>query len=225
MRIKSEFVRFGKALNRRLLIVLSCFAALMGSGSAKVSAEEPKAPPAKIFKIGGANMKRVFESYFRTKEVEARIEAKRDRGRKELEERNEILEKARRDLRKLDGYLANPELSGAGKDQVSKMRREKAGDVEKRVLAIREFQAAQEKEVKDFSEYLRAGIVEDINKVVSDFVTAGKYDLVLDESGLNSSPPLNYDDLTDAVISALNKRTDSPTPITPVTPQKLEEKH
>jgi outer membrane protein len=83
---------------------------------------------------------------------------------------------------------------------------------------------------------MRAGIVDDINKVVADRVKAENYDFVFDKSGpsLNGVPIVlfardNYD-FTDAVITALNKNrgtaavepATAPATAVPATPKKAK---
>ena len=58
---------------------------------------------------------------------------------------------------------------------------------------------------------MRAGIVDDINKVVADKVKAENFDLVFDKSGpsLNGVPIVLYSrdtyEFTDSVVTALNR--------------------
>jgi outer membrane protein len=69
---------------------------------------------------------------------------------------------------------------------------------------------------------MRAGIVDDINKVVADRVKAESYQLVFDKSGpsLNGVPIVLYSldsyEFTDAVITALNKTRGKDTSDVPV---------
>ena len=75
---------------------------------------------------------------------------------------------------------------------------------------------------------MRAGIVEDINKVVADKVKAENFDVVLDKSGpsLNGVPIVLYSrdsyEFTEAVVTALNKNKgkEAPEPVKPATGDK-----
>ena len=68
---------------------------------------------------------------------------------------------------------------------------------------------------------MRAGIVEDINKVVADKVKADNFDVVLDKSGpsLNGVPIVLYSrdsyEFTEAVVTALNKNKGKEAPADP----------
>ena len=96
---------------------------------------------------------------------------------------------------------------------------------------IREFQATQEKQLNELSVRMRAGIVEEINKVVEARVKAENYDLVLDKSGpsLNGVPLVLFSrenwDFTTEVVTALNKTRGSesssaPAPLPAATPSR-----
>jgi outer membrane protein len=97
---------------------------------------------------------------------------------------------------------------------------------------LREFQQSREKQLQEQSVRMRAGIVDDIKKVVEDKVKADNYTLVFDKSG----PSLHgvaivmhahetYD-FTDWVVTTINKTKGSagtaapPVPIPVATPKK-----
>ena len=76
---------------------------------------------------------------------------------------------------------------------------------------IQEFQQTRERQLSEQSVRSRNGLVEEINKIISDKVKAGNYDLVLDKSGqsLNAVNVLVFSkdafDLTSDVVTELNK--------------------
>jgi outer membrane protein len=184
---------------------------------------------AQALKLGTVDMKKVFESYYKTKDAEAKINEARNAAKKELEDRMDIAKKSLEEVKKLDEDIQKPELSREAKDQKQKLRSEKAGELQNMDREIREFQQSREKQLQEQSVRMRAGIVEDINKVVAEKVKADSYDLVLDKSGpsLNGVPIVLYArdsfDFTDSVVSALNKNKGSATEVpaaTPVTPAK-----
>lgn len=194
-------------------------------GSATASAQS--------FKIGTVDMKRVFESYYKTKDAEAKINEARNAAKKELEDRMDIAKKAVEEVKKLDEDLQKPELSKEAKEQKAKLRSEKAGELQNMDREIREFQQSREKQLQEQSVRMRAGIVEDINKVVQDKVKSDNYEIVFDKSGpsLNGVPIVLFAresfDFTDSVVNALNssKGTASgtaPVPIPVATPVKAK---
>jgi outer membrane protein len=189
---------------------------------------------AQSLKIGTVDMKKIFDNYYKTKDAESKINEARNAAKKELEDRMDIAKKELEEVKKLDEEINNPALSKEVKDQKIKVRSEKANELTNMDREIREFQQSREKQLQEQSVRMRAGIVEDINKVVADRVKAESYQLVLDKSGpsLNGVPIVLYSldsyEFTEAVITALNKNrvsssggSDTPPPAaTPVTPKK-----
>ena len=173
-------------------------------------------------KIGTVDMKRVFESYYKTKDAEAKINEARNAAKKELEDRMDIAKKMLEEVKKLDEDLQKPELSKEAKDQKAKIRSEKAQELQNMDREIREFQGSREKQLQEQSVRMRAGIVDDINKVVQDKVKADNYTLVFDKSGpsLNGVPIVLYAnegyDFTDTVVTTLNKSKGASTETAPV---------
>lgn len=162
-------------------------------------------------RIGTVDMKKVFESYYKTKDAESKINEARNNAKKELEDRMDQAKKILEEVKKLDEDIARPELGKEAKDQKTKVRGEKAGELQTMDREIREFQQSREKQLQEQSVRMRGGIVDEINKVVTDKVKADGYDIVFDRSGpsLNGVPILLYAkesyDFTPDVITALNK--------------------
>lgn len=182
-------------------------------------------------KFGTVDMKKVFDSYYKTKDAESKINEDRNAAKKELEDRMDVAKKVLEEVKKLDEEMANPALSKEAKDQKMKIRSDKAADLQNQDREIREFQTTREKQLQEKSVRMRAGIVDDINKVVADKVKAENFDFVFDKSGpsLNGVPIVLFSrdsfDFTDSVVTALNRnRTTSDSPLaapvaTPVTPK------
>ena len=166
---------------------------------------------AQSLRIGTVDMKKIFDSYYKTKDAESKINEARNAAKKELEDRMDIAKKALDEVKKLDDEIAKPELSKEAKEQKSKVRSDKAVELQNMDREIREFQASREKQLQEQSVRMRAGIVDDINKVVADRVKAENYDLVFDKSGpsLNGVPIVLFSrdsyDFTTEVVTALNK--------------------
>ena len=190
-------------------LILTLVAAVLSSAAAS----------AQNIKVGTVDMKKVFESYYKTKEAEAKINESRNSAKKDLEDRMDGAKKVLDEVKKIDEELQKPELSKESKEQKAKLRSEKATDLQGMDKEIREFQQQREKQLQEQSVRMRAGIVDDINKVVSDRVKAESYDIVLDKSGpsLNGVPIVLFSrdtyEFTDAVVTALNKnKVKEPTP-------------
>ena len=192
-------------------ILLTTLAAILGSASAS----------AQNIKIGTVDMKKVFESYYKTKDAEAKINEARNGAKKELEDRMDVAKKTLDEVKKLDEEINKPELSKDAKEQKAKVRTEKAGELQNMDREIREFQQSREKQLQEQSVRMRAGIVDDINKIVAERVKAENFDVVLDKSGpsLNGVPIVLYSrdnyEFTEAVVTALNKNKGKEAPAEP----------
>src|SRR5687768_6794157 len=166
---------------------------------------------AQTLKIGTVDMKKVFESYYKTKDAESRINEARNGAKKELDDRMDVYNKGVADVKKLNEEIEKPELSKEAKEQKSKVRDEKVGELKTLEREINEFRSTREKQLQEQSVRMRGGIVDEINKVVADKVKAENYQIVLDKSGpsLNGVPVVLFAkdeyDFTPEVIAALNK--------------------
>ena len=164
-----------------------------------------------MVKIGSVNMKKVFESYYKTKDAEQRINEARNAAKKELDERMENYQKGVQEVGKFNEDINNPALSKESKETKSKARDERIAELKGMEREIQEFRATREKQLQEQSARMRQGIVDDINKVVLEKVKADNYDLVFDPSGmsLNGVAVVMYAkesyDFTPDVVTVLNK--------------------
>ncbi len=166
---------------------------------------------AQSLKIGTVDMKKVFESYSKTKEAESKINEARNNAKKELEDRLDIQKKAMDEVQKMNQEIENPALSKEAKEGKTKTRDERIAELRTMDRENSEFRANREKQLQEQSVRMRSGIVDEINKVVDAKVKADNYDLVIDKSGpsLNGVPIVLYSreswEFTNDVITALNK--------------------
>ena len=162
-------------------------------------------------KVGTIDMKAVFDQYFKTKEAEGKINEARTQAKKELDDRLDTFNKAQEEARKLNDEANKPELAEKAKAEKSKALNEKLQELGAMQREIQEFQQTRERQLSEQSVRSRNGLVEEINKIISDKVKAGNYDLVLDKSGqsLNAVNVLVFSkdafDLTNDVVTELNK--------------------
>ena len=182
-----------------LTLVLTAF----GFSAATASAQQ--------LKVGTVDMKKVFESYYKTKDAESKINEARNGAKKELEDRLDIQKKSMEEVQKMNQDIESPALSKEAKESKSKVRDEKIADLRTMDRENNEFRQNREKQLQEQSVRMRAGIVDEINKVVTDKVKAESFDLVFDKSGpsLNGVPIVLYSkdsyEFTNDVVTALNK--------------------
>lgn len=166
---------------------------------------------AQTLKVGTVDMKKVFESYYKTKDAEARINEARNSAKKELDDRMDVYNKGVAEVKKINEEIEKPELSKDAKEAKSKSRDEKIGELKNMEKEINEFRGTREKQLQEQSVRMRAGIVDEINKIVADKVKAENFQVVFDKSGpsLNGVPVVLYArdeyEFTNDVVTALNK--------------------
>ncbi len=184
-------------------VILTLVLAMLGASVTSASAQ--------ALKIGSVDMKKVFESYYKTKDAEAKINEARNNAKKELEDRLDIQKKKMEEVQKMNTEIENPALSKEAKETKTKTRDEAIAELRTMDRENTEFRANREKQLQEQSVRMRAGIVEEINKIVEAKVKAESYDLVFDKSGpsLNGVPIVLYSrdayEFTNDVVAALNK--------------------
>jgi len=185
-------------------------------------ASPPLAQAQSAMKIGTLDMKLVFDSYYKTKEAEAKINEARTQAKKELDERLETFNKAQADARKLNDEASKPELTEKTKAEKSKLLNEKLQALGTLQREIQEFQQTRERQLSEQSVRSRNTLLEEINAVVSTKIKSAGYDLVLDKSGqsLNAVGVVVFSkdamDFTADVVSEINAAK----PKTPEKPAK-----
>jgi Skp family chaperone for outer membrane proteins len=166
-------------------------------------------------KVGTLDMKAIFDGYTKTKDAEAKINEARTQAKKELDERLDVFNKAQEEARKLNDEASKPELSEKAKAEKAKALNEKLQALGTLQREVQEFQQTRERQLSEQSVRSRNALLEDINKVISDKVKSGGYDLVIDKSGqsLNAVGVLVYAkdsfDFTAEVITEINKSAKS----------------
>ena len=183
--------------------IVSLLALVVGIAAAPVSAQAQ-------LKVGTIDMKQVFDSYYKTKDAEAKINESRAQAQKELAERLDTFNKAQEQARKLNDEAGKAELSEKAKAEKVKGLNEKLQELGVMQREVQEFQQTRERQLSEQSVRSRNALVEEINKIVNDAVKANGYDLVFDKSGqsLNAVNVLVHSkdsfDFTADVLSKLN---------------------
>ncbi len=176
-----------------------------------ISAGAIVAPAAQAeLKVGTIDMKSVFDSYYKTKDAEAKINESRNQAKKELDERLEAFNKAQEMARKINDEAGKSELSEKAKAEKTKALNEKLQELGVMQREVQEFQQTRERQLSEQSVRSRNSLVEEINKVVTDVVKSAGYDIVFDKSGqsMNAVPVIVHSkeafDFTSDVVSKLN---------------------
>lgn len=161
-------------------------------------------------KIGYVDMNKIFSSYYKTEQAKKRIDEAQGVAQKELQEHVDVFNKNLDAVRKLNEELNKPELSKEAKEKKAKERDEKAEESKRQEKEIVELRSRRLKELQEQAARMRAGIVEEIRKLVNEKVKAEQYDLVLDKSGLSSNGiemvlySKDANDFSEDIIKSLN---------------------
>ena len=167
-------------------------------------------PAAAQMKVGIVDMNKVFTSYYKTKEAEARLNDARAQAKTDLDGRLETLKADMEAINKLEADTKKPELTADKREAAVKQRDEKINQVRNLDREIGEFRQTRERQLQEQFMRMRGDIVQDIMKVVDTKVKADGFDLVLDSSGLGisqvkvvlySAPSMDF---SDSIISTLN---------------------
>ena len=178
-------------------------------------------------KIGTVDMKKLFESYWRTKEAETKMSETRAVLKRDLDERMEKRKELQDSIEKLNDDIKKPELSKDRTQTKMKERDDKIGEWQTMMRELQQYQAEKEKQLADQTLRIRNGIVEEILKIVTEKTQAENFDLVFDTSGnsINNVPVIIFAkpsyDFTKEIIEKLNaSRPKSTAPEKPEAPEK-----
>jgi len=161
-------------------------------------------------KVGSVDMKKIFESYWRTKEAETKMSETRATLKRDLDERNEKRKELQDSIEKLNDDIKKPELSKEKAASKMKERDDKIAEWQNMMRELQNYTNEKEKQLADQTLRIRNGIVDEIKKVVDDEVKSTGYDLVFDTSGnsINNVPVILYAkesyDFTKLIIEKLN---------------------
>ncbi len=162
-------------------------------------------------KVGVVDMNKVFTSYYKTKDAEARLNDARAQAKTDLDGRLETLKKNMEEINKLEADAKKPELTPEKQQAAVKARDEKINEVRNLDREIGEFRQTRERQLQEQFMRMRGDIVQDIMKIVDAKVKADGYELVLDKSGLGisqvnvvlfSAPSMDF---SDSIVTELNK--------------------
>jgi outer membrane protein len=176
-------------------------------------------------KVGTIDMQKVFNTYFKTRDAQEKLQSAQKAYKEELDTRMDSYKRNMDTINKLNEELNKPEVSGASKDQKAQDRDTKIQETKGLEKEITDFRQAREKQIQDQMKTMRDGIVEDIMKVVNDQVKGQNFDFVFDKSGFSANnivPVVLYAkdsyDFSETVISRLNATRPAPAPSAPQKP-------
>jgi len=162
-------------------------------------------------KIGVLDMERIFASYHKTGETEAKLKAARTAA---LDATVEKLKSEKKEFDALDIKAKEPHLNEESKRTAELERDNKAADIRDLERQVDVFRSSQEKALQPAFLPSRKDLLDDIMKIVKAKCEADSYDIVFDKSALGKEqvPIVLYSshdtivDFTKEVIEALTKK-------------------
>ena len=187
---------------KQLLVTLSIAAAFCSFAATPAAAQ---------MKVGIVDMNKVFTSYYKTKDAEARLNDARAQAKTDLDGRLETLKSNMEEINKLEADAKKTELTPEKREAAMRTREEKINEVRNLDREIGEFRQTRERQLQEQFMRMRGDIVQDIMKVVDAKVKAEGFELVFDKSGqgISQVPVVLYSapamDFSDGLITELNK--------------------
>jgi Skp family chaperone for outer membrane proteins len=186
---------------KKLMQICLLSAVLAGWGSSGWAAEQ---------KIGTFNLRKAFDSYYKTIQSTAALKQEAAEVDKE---RTQMVENGRKhedEWRKLIDKANDQSLSAEERDKAKKAAGDKYAELENDKQYINSFDREAASRLREKEHLRRDDIVKEIEGLVTAHAKAAGYTLVLDVSGesANLAPVVLYsngqDDMTDGIIKELN---------------------
>jgi Skp family chaperone for outer membrane proteins len=156
-------------------------------------------------KVANVDMKKIFNSYWKTKQATTALENRKTELRKEIKDMADSLEKAQTDYKQLLDQSNDQAISTDEREKRKQAAASKAKEINSSKVALEQFQRQAEAQLADQSQRMSGNLVTEIQKAVADKAKAGGYTLVLNsattEVVVYSDPQT---DITDAVLTQLN---------------------
>ncbi len=157
-------------------------------------------------KVATVDMKKVFNSYYKTKLATAQLDKKKADLSKDLKDMASGIDKAQADYKQALEQSDDPAISSEERDKRKAAVADMLKDLNDRKLAADQYSRQGESTLADMSQRMSSNLVGEIRQAVTDKAKAGGYTLVLNsadtETVIYNSGSDN--DLTQAVITQLN---------------------
>ena len=181
-------------------------------------------------KIAVIDLSKAFDSYYVTKDAQAKLKEKQDGYQKELQGLITDYQHMGEEAETLDKAANDPTLSVAARQDKSTALNAKKQDLVNLQNKIQEMRTERGRELQDEVLRRHKEIVAEISKVITDYSGPQGYDLVIDKSTTSAGTGVSlilYNsskliDITSEIITLLNKSAPAPgatpTPAAPAGP-------
>lgn len=162
-------------------------------------------------KVAVIDLNKVFNEYYKTKDVDADLKEQMNKFRKERDDQMNNYRALVEQIKGLQESAKDTALGeGAKKEKQAKFE-EKVKEAQVREKEMREYESTTGRLIQEQSQRMRKRIVDDITGVVQTTAKGTAYDLVIDKSGLTMNGTSAFlfvsdklPDLSEQVIKALN---------------------
>lgn len=172
-------------------------------------------------KVGTVDMNKIFQSYYKTKDAENKINEQLAAFQSEFNSRQETYRKSLEEIQDMNKRMEDKALAQAKKDELNKSRESKIQENQQMGRELESFQRTRARQIDEQRARERNRIVEEIMDVVKKKVGSDNFDLVFDKGGLSFSqvPIVLYSrdnmEFSEEIIRTLNKNQPAPTAATP----------
>jgi outer membrane protein len=165
---------------------------------------------AQQLKLATVDMKRVFDSYYKTKQAEAQIKDRAADSDKVYKGMVDDYQKANDDYRKLVDSANDQAVSADERDKRKKNAESKLMEIQEIEKSVKQFRAQAQETLSTMERRMRDNIVKEIRDLVNTKGKSAGYNMVFDTSAqtVYQTPFILYtqgqSDLTDDIIKDLN---------------------
>jgi outer membrane protein len=178
----------------RLMIVITV--SLLVIGSASVQAQS---------KIASVDMKKLFNSYYKTKLAEDLLDKDKADARKNLKDQADGIQQAEADYKALLDQANDQAISSDARDKLKQSAADKAQAIENSKAEFEKFQRQVEATVADKSQRMSENLIGEIQKAVSDKAKLGGYTIVVNSANPEAVVYVSAEtDITGSVLAQLN---------------------
>jgi outer membrane protein len=182
--------------NFRLLIVVAV--TLLAACATTISAHAQS-------KVASVDMKKLFDSYYKTKLAEDLLDKDKASARKDLKDMADGIDKASADYKKLLDQAEDPAISSDARDKLRASAASKADEINNSKAAFEKYQRQVEATLADKSQRMSANLISEIQQAVSAKAKLGGYSLVVNSSNPEAIVYVSGDnDITASVLAQLN---------------------
>ena len=161
-------------------------------------------------KLAIIDMKRAFDTYYKTKQAEGQIKDRAADSDKVYKGMIDDYKKANEEYKKLVDQSNDQALAGDERDKRKKSAETKLMELQEIEKSVKQFETQARTSIGEMEKRMRDKIVAEIREVVNNLARSGGYSLVFDIAAVTAyqTPMILFNngenDLTDAVIKEIN---------------------